>query len=506
MILRRSTWRVSAGRRSNEGPERSRSGSRSMALVGALAAVAAVFVAAAGSTSNIKPYTANFHPGPVSAGASNVLVNLVLENQSSQQTLGSADVTAAKQGTTSFTITGPTTLSGGGTVDTSGLPGVLRLRSLGIAPGQSRTIPITVNTPCLTGPYTWEIRAKQSNNFSGPPGNDFTNVGGNLVTTVDGGCKLEWVTQPATTTKDTRITGAPFDANAARVAVRAVDGDGNPISASGTATLAKVAGTFTSTGDFTGTTASFDQNGLATFGDLMSTATGSGFRLQASADGFLPTPASSPAFGITLSGQACVGSGCPTFSTTLGGNSSVDAGATGGSFTFLGIGPASIPSSVTSAGGGCAYYTPAGNAFEAFDGRTNDQGTLQFTYYLAKKDIEKLYGNSSGQQFVPLCAGAAWVDDQGAVRTCTDANAPDPWKGKRLNTEGKFDGTTRDAFCDEGTGLFWGILGSFQDYTNSNPAYVIDPTVNPTVTGWGSTTSSRYFTISVPAPWDWKMG
>ncbi|HUF01361.1 MAG TPA: hypothetical protein VMN35_02960, partial [Gaiellaceae bacterium] len=104
----------------------------------------------------------------------------MLTNHSDQQSLGSADVTAAKLGSTSFTMTA-TSL---GTIKSSG--SLLELRNLGIAPGTSRTITITVAIPCLAGDYTWGIRAKQSNNFSGPPGNDFSLrlEGSNLVTSV----------------------------------------------------------------------------------------------------------------------------------------------------------------------------------------------------------------------------------------------------------------------------------------------------------------------------------
>jgi hypothetical protein len=81
-----------------------------------------------------------------------------------------------------------------------------------------------------------------------------------------------------------------------------------------------------------------------------------------------------------------------------------------------------------------------------------------------------------------------------------------PWKGRAIDETGKFTGATAYAQCDPTTHLWWGILGSFQDYSGADP---IDPSANPTVTGWGSATigptSYRYFNIRVPSPWDWKL-
>ena len=56
-------------------------------------------------------------------------------------------------------------------------------------------------------------------------------------------------------------------------------------------------------------------------------------------------------------------------------------------------------------------------------------------------------------------------------------------------------------------GLWWGILASFQDYsTLTDDGQAVDWSTNPSVTGWGSNSWSRYFDISVPNPWDWRAG
>ena len=182
--------------------------------------------------------------------------------------------------------------------------------------------------------------------------------------------------------------------------------------------------------------------------------------------------------------------------------------ATGRSFTFLAVVPTSIPTNITSAGGGCAFYKAVGGAFEAIDGRSTNTGELSFSYYLKKTDIDKLYGSNEGQQFVPLCAGAAWVDSNGDVKRCDAEGAPAPWVGKGLSSDGRFDGSLKLAVCDGGTGGtgLSGILGSFQDYNHPANGLVINPAVSPTVTGWDSTGNFRFFNVRVPAPWDWKMG
>jgi hypothetical protein len=74
--------------------------------------------------------------------------------------------------------------------------------------------------------------------------------------------------------------------------------------------------------------------------------------------------------------------------------------------------------------------------------------------------------------------------------------------GKKIDpTTGNFiDGAYTRAVCDTTSGLWWGILASFQDYNSG----VIDPSNTPNVTGWNSDTTYRWFDISVPSPWDWR--
>lgn len=474
-----------------------------LAFLGALGVAAVVAIASGSAATTTKPYTADFEP-PSVAGGTTAHITLTIQNNANPQPLGSSNVTAP----TGFTITASsfTSAPATATIDPTSTSTLLKLRNLNLAPGAPLAVDLTVTTPCTGGSYTWAIRSKQSNDFNGPPGNDFSlqEPDSNLVTSVTGGCRLAWGPQPTTTKVNTLITNAPYNPNGTKVTVRAVDGNDQTITTINglTVTLNQSGGTFTSTGTgFTGTTATL-VDGVATFASppLQSDRTGSGFMFYASAPGFTSSPNSDP-FSITLTGGPCNVDvpGCPTFSTTLLNNTTVDASATGDSFTFLGISNFTLPDPLPA---GCASYKSAGGGFEATEGRTSDQGgDLRFTYYINKKQIEKLYGKTSGQQFIPLCAGAARLDN-GAVVKCTSSD-PTGWLGKELGPDGRFTGNTKRALCDTATGLFWGILGSHQDYNSADP---IDPNENPTVTGWDSNATYRYFHISVPYPWDWKMG
>jgi hypothetical protein len=362
-----------------------------------------------------------------------------------------------------------------------------------------------VKTPCASGSYTWRILAKQSNSFNGPPGNDYTlqTAGSNLVTALAGVCRLVWDTQPTTAKVNTTITGTAGDPSGPSVDVKAVDGDGNLLtSATGTVTLNKSAGIFTTTGGaFGGATASL-VNGFATFSSFSSNDTGTGFKVYASSPGFVSTPDSSPAFDIYSDGTSCtLGVDCSLPGVVLDSKTNVDTTATGGAFTFLSITPYTVPLNVTQAGGGCANFQTAGAAgFLQSGGRVSDTGDLLFTYYVNKNQIQKRYGNNNGQQFIPLCAGAAKVDAAGTMIPCTAQGVPyGPWRGKELTADGKFDGNVIDAVCDPATGMYWGVMGSFQDQG-------IDPALNPTVTGWDSNSTQRFFKMRVPSPWDWRVG
>jgi hypothetical protein len=491
--------RLPAGRRSDLGKS---ARVRTVAIM-AVTLAAGVVIAGGSAGTTTKPYTAVFS-NSVAGGATNADVTLTINNLSTSQSLSSANVTAASNSSGAFTITGET---GASVAATQTYPtSVLMLRNLGIVPGGSLTVHMSVKTPCASGSYTWGIRAKQSNDFNGNPGNDFTlqTGGSNLTTSISSGCKLEFVTQPASATINTVITDSAYNPTVTGgpgsphyVSVEAVDSGGAPIaSPTGTVTLSKVAG---SGGSFSAadTTASFNPTtGIATFPSLESSAEGTGLRLKASASGFVDSDPSDPAFDITPGGANCAGVLICSFTTTLT-NSQVDTTGTG-SFDFIGISNAApVPASVTASGGGCDNFIGTGTGFNETDSRNGD-GTLDFTYYIKITALKKAYGPNYGQPDVPLCAGGRVVVDNRPV-DCDPATQT-PWHGRHLGTDGRFDGTYRNAVCGAG-GYWWGILGTRQD---PNPP--INPASDPTITNWGTSADglSRTFAIHVPAGWDWR--
>jgi hypothetical protein len=169
-----------------------------------------VFVPGAGAIPEQKTYTAVVSPD-VGAGQT-IPFTLTLVNTTKTQQIGSANLTAPS----SFSlISAVSPIPGGGTATIVGSTGgTVQLRNLALLPGGARTVTITTEVPCANGDYTWSIIAKQSNNFSGPPGNNFILTpppASDLVTNVSGQCSLEWVAQPQDTRTGDRITNTPYD-------------------------------------------------------------------------------------------------------------------------------------------------------------------------------------------------------------------------------------------------------------------------------------------------------
>ena len=267
---------------------RTRSGNRrkapiTLGLVGLFAALAAVLVplgAAKPPSSDVKKYDvclqAGGSPSCSSLGAhtslpggSLVSLELRITNEAaSNQSLGSARINA------------PAELPISGTVSSS-LPGTIgavtanriELQNLGLSPGAPPVVvTFSVTTPCSGGPFTWNVPAKQSNQFLGT-GNDFSLIkAAGLVSDIQECFHVEFVNEPDTTVVGATITddlysrGDPlevgvFDQNNARVS------DCGIAAAGSTVTITKDQ----AAGSLTGNSESFacGPNGLAaTFDDL----------------------------------------------------------------------------------------------------------------------------------------------------------------------------------------------------------------------------------------------
>jgi len=162
----------------------------------ALAALAMVLIPAATAGSN-KTFTVSVTPNPAVGGVSQAFTYTIANAATSPNQLGSADVTPPN----GFTAT-----------NVSGYPinyitsdGVVHLRNLNLAPGSPpAVITITATASCTDpGSLAWSSKAKQSNNFSGTPGNNFSPyplLTGQSVTP----CKLAFASQPGDTPSTTR--------------------------------------------------------------------------------------------------------------------------------------------------------------------------------------------------------------------------------------------------------------------------------------------------------------
>lgn len=481
-----------------------------------VAVAAGVGLQSSSAGANLKPAQFEFNPSSIPVAAT-TSVTLKITNGSSNQSLGSANVTAAKGpgSTGTLQLSNTNYVPTQGTFDGSS-PTVLKLRNMNLAPGASMSVTMDQTAPCAGGVYTWSIQAKQSNDFNGPPGNDFlVNGGTQPTTTVTGTCKLVFGVQPHSAFLNTTVTGSPYDSTGSDVTVF-LDNPGNPghpvpgITGSVTLNLIDNAGCAASlaTSSFSdvGTAVNFDANGVATFDGLQSSAAATGCQLYATSPSYEKSD-NSAAFDISY-GAPCSNGVCPTSSGTLDANSKLDAGATG-AFRFLAFNVSSIPPAVTGSSGGCAgfqsVYTAinsSGGVFNETDSGATGTTNKTFRYYINKKLVQKKFGNNSGQQFIPICAGGQRLDPQTGQAINCNADAKGGWIGKKLDpATGLFNGQYGSAVCDA-DGLWWGILTSFQD--NNSGAF--DPATTPTVTGWNSDTTYRWFDISVPNPWDWRAG
>jgi len=310
--------------------------------------------------------------------------------------------------------------------------------------------------------------------------------------------------------------------------VRIYDRFENPTQENGPGPTTKVTLTLNQAAGLNGQLAGGSQapaNGVATFTNLTVDQTDIGYTLTA-AYGNAKTATSAP-FNVYLTTSACAGQ-CAV--NQLNVNKDTTAQVQGnGLFVFLGV--ATIDPSANGMPVGCQSYAKdlvngAPAPVVVADQRSALGGSLDVTYGISKTLLQKLFGSTSGSQFIPICVGARRIALDPATNTThavpcyQDYNGQPqtPWLGKKLDDSGKFDQTQLSpAVCDDnpsdpGYGYFFAIVGSFQDATNPNPALEIDPGTNPTVTGWSSGGNFRFFTIEFPAasgpgpfaavPWD----
>jgi hypothetical protein len=169
-------------------------------------------------------------------------------------------------------------------------------------------VPNQVPNPTNTPLCSWSAEVKQSNDFSGPPGNDLSfDPAHSAPYTVL--AHLAFGAQPHNELLGQPITDSDYNPSGGPVTVAIVDANGTTVpSYDGliSMSLNTPDNTFTNPNPATlgGTTSEAASSGVATFADLTASAAGNGFTLTATS-GDLPPSATSTAFNAQQDGTTC---------------------------------------------------------------------------------------------------------------------------------------------------------------------------------------------------------
>lgn len=298
----------------------------------AIAAAAAPAVAQAGSTSSGtcgtssgKCFAVSVTPTGVAAGDSASFA-FTITNEAGTQQLGSVKITAPS----ALTITGASASSA--VTSTSAL-----FLDLSLAPSASTTLTVTATAACGAGQYTWAMEVKQSNDFSGPPGNDFLidpASAANLSGTVAGACSLAFSGQPSATAAG-HVIAAGFDSSGAPVQVEVLDGAGHLATTSAAVVNVAIA-TNPGSGALSGTAAVSASGGVASFTNLSIGTPGIGYTLLATSPGIAPVTSAYFTIYGSLAGCSSSCTGSASSKTTTG--SATPSTATAGDVIGVGLG------------------------------------------------------------------------------------------------------------------------------------------------------------------------
>jgi hypothetical protein len=295
----------------------------------------------------------------VTGSGQTVTITAKFTNENTTQQLGSANVgVPSVLNVTGASVPSPATVTPA--TCTGAVTGqCLQLRGLALAPGQSITVTINVQTQlCAQGPFTWTVEAKQSNDFSGLPGNDLNldSAASSVLTTLDGACTLAFITQPHDALTNHSITGTDWSATGSPVTVSVLDGSKNVVTTS-TVGITAALGANPGGAGLTGTTPDSISNGTASFGHLTINAAANGYTLTASPSSGTLATATSSSFDVAGTSAPCnSGAACKTNQGNGAGSGQVTAVPTGTGLTGL------LLESANANGGkqlNCSGYTSA---------------------------------------------------------------------------------------------------------------------------------------------------
>ena len=287
---------------------------RLLAIAAVAALLATLLTTEALAVTGTKPYRVDVAPDPVAAGL-HTTSTITISNDSNQPQLGSLNWTIPS----GFTDIANVATNCGVIESSSG--GVIKVRNIALAAQTSFTFSYDATAPCVAGDYSGAISAKQSNDYNGPPGNDFVLTpppATDLTFTVTGSCQLSLSVagQPAGVQINTNMTTADYDPAGPAIAVQLLDGNGDlapfvettvtlGIGANAGCQIIPPCGTLS--GDKTEDTVS----GVATFGyptggtRLSIDVSGYGYTLVASSSAVGIASGESQAFNVQDVGKLC---------------------------------------------------------------------------------------------------------------------------------------------------------------------------------------------------------
>ena len=356
------------------------SGGLAVSMLGTamLAAPAAGSTSASTCTSSGKCFAVVVSPTSPVAGA-RVSFAFAITNEASTQQLDSVQITAP----TGFVISGA---SGSGTFTSS----TALFLNLSLAPSATTTLTVSAVAACSGGTYQWGIQAKQSNDFSGLPGNDFQldpASAGNLSGTLAGSCSLAFTSdgQPAGTAANAVITSG-FGSSGGPVKVEVLDGSGQ-LATGSTAAVTVAIGANPGSGSLSGTATVDASGGVASFSNLSIDKPGIGYTLTGASPG--TTPATSANFTIWGSLQRCSTTPCSASSSTTTTTATVTT-SSASTTQLLGFGIGGV--SFTCGGTYQRVSDPV--SFDVFSPSGVVQSSAQFTVSL---EISKSAVQASGR-------------------------------------------------------------------------------------------------------------
>jgi hypothetical protein len=332
--------------------------------------------------------------GPPAGGT--VPFTFTVTNEAPTQQIGSFQITAPA----TFVVTGAAVLSPG-TGTASHTSSSALFVNLSVPPSASITVTVTALLPCTGGSYQWGMQVKQSNDFSGIPGNNFQidpASAGNLSGAPSGSCSLGFTSdgQPTGTAVSPAKITSRFGSSGGPVKVAVLDASGQPIT--NPAAIGPVAVTVAilqdpnAPGTLKGTLTVQASAGVASFSDLSIDHSGTGYRLTATTTS-PGIAASVPSDHFTIFGslKKCSGPG-PECSASL---SSTSTTGTVSASSFTSTSPL-LGAGIGGASYSCATYQSFSDPF-SFDVFTPSGAADAQAQFSASLDISKSTVQSSGR-------------------------------------------------------------------------------------------------------------